>query len=445
MVGCCSVTPPQPMPTLASVKWGLLTGTWFLHNRCPCSDGGCKFPLFPKRDWQGWIGELRASTPNQQNPNANIFFLVNIYGGDTGQYKLNVSNNTDCGFTTAWAIGGSCNGSGLRNFTLAPQGSNCCGGWDGESSSNFLDITDSEPSLPPWEPPPEPECDKWCKDLCDPNCCPFGSPSFDPETDPNCCSTCGSGACSSVKPGGHYCGGSECSKPVSMAPIRYSSGSIVMRVNDLETSGLGFPLGHTRSFANRLTVSTNPGNGHNWFVRQWPQLQRFSIPGQSDPRIAVTGDATAILWFKEATGDVYTADFGDKSTLTLDRTAGLFRLKTVCGNATEFDIASGQALKMTTGTGHTIEFVEWAAEGTRPVKLQQSGVVDGVTITEQMVYAWSQPYDLRLDSVTLRRKEGAGAWQDVKRVTYSYYGHGNPHGAEADLRTATTESWDGSA
>jgi len=206
-----------------------------------------------------------------------------------------------------------------------------------------------------------------------------------------------------------------------MFPIRYSSGAMVLRVTDLETSGLGFPLGHTRSFSNRLTVSTNPGNGHNWFVRQWPRLQRFSIPGQSLSRIAVTGDATSILWFAEAGGDVFTADFGDKSTLTLDRTAELFRLRTPNGSVTEFDMASGLALRMTTGTGHLIEFVEWVAEGSKPAKLQQSAVVNGVTITEQLVYAWSQPYDLQLESVTLRRKEGSGAWQDVRRVSYTYY------------------------
>ncbi|MFN9035529.1 MAG: hypothetical protein ACK5YO_04495, partial [Planctomyces sp.] len=339
----------------------------------------------------------------------------------SGQYVVRVWNSSDCGTTTQVVAGASCNTLSVSGLVLIPGGCHCCGCFEGEAASNLLDILDSEPSLPPWEPPPEPECDKWCRDPCDPNCCPFGTPPVDPGGNPDCCEACGSGACSTVKPGGHACGSGGCSKPVSMFPIRYSSGAMVLRVTDLETSGLGFPLGHTRSFSNRLTVSTNPGNGHNWFVRQWPRLQRFAIPGQSLSRIAATGDATSILWFAEAGNDVYTADFGDKSTLTLDRAAGLFRLRTVNGSVTEFDSVSGQALRMTTGTGHLIEFVAWSAGGTKPATLQQSAVVNGVTITEQLVYAWSQPYDLRLESVTLRRKAGAGAWQDVRRVSYTYY------------------------
>ncbi|MEJ7594318.1 MAG: hypothetical protein WKF77_22505 [Planctomycetaceae bacterium] len=215
-------------------------------------------------------------------------------------------------------------------------------------------------------------------------------------------------------------------------------------MTDLKTTGMGFTLGHTRSFANRVTVSTNPGNGNNWFVRQWPKLQRLSIPGQSSQRIAVIGDATAILWFAELGGDVFTADFGDKSVLTLDRSAGVFRLRTINGSVTEFDMASGYALRMNTGTGHEIEFVEWAAGGSKPAILEQSTIVDGVTITEQLVYAWSQPYDGRLESVTLKRKEGAGAWESIERVNYTYYKDTDTYGAEEDLKTATTETWDGS-
>ncbi|MFN5741736.1 MAG: hypothetical protein ACK5A1_09155, partial [Planctomyces sp.] len=240
MVSCCNVTPPMPKPTLATTKWGLLTGTWYLHNRCPCSDGGCKLELFPIPIWGGWIGGLRRLSVNEQEPAGTVvYFLVSVLCNGSGQYVVRVWNSSDCGTTTQVVAGASCNTLSVSGLVLIPAGCHCCGCFEGEAASNLLDILDSEPSLPPWEPPPEPECDKWCRDPCDPNCCPFGTPPVDPGGNPDCCEACGSGACSTVKPGGHACGSGGCSKSESMFPIQYSSGAMVLRVTDLETSGLG--------------------------------------------------------------------------------------------------------------------------------------------------------------------------------------------------------------
>ncbi len=48
-----------------------------------------------------------------------------------------------------------------------------------------------------------------------------------------------------------------------------------------------------------------------------------------------------------------------------------------------------------------------------------------------------------LTQVTLRRKVNGGDWTNVARAVYTYYGHGDPHGGEADLQTVTTQVWDG--
>ncbi|MFN9039790.1 MAG: hypothetical protein ACK5YO_26065, partial [Planctomyces sp.] len=85
MVSCCNVTPPMPKPTLATTKWGLLTGTWYLHNRCPCSDGGCKLELFPIPIWGGWIGGLRRLSVNEQEPAGTVvYFLVSVLCNGSG-------------------------------------------------------------------------------------------------------------------------------------------------------------------------------------------------------------------------------------------------------------------------------------------------------------------------------------------------------------------------
>jgi len=158
----------------------------------------------------------------------------------------------------------------------------------------------------------------------------------------------------------------------------------------------------------------------------------------------VLGEANSVLWFSEKANDNYEANFGGNAKLTLDRSDRVFRLQTINGTVTEFESVSGRIQRIITAGGQKIEFTEWAANDTKPAVLQQSAVIDSVTVTQQLVYKWSSPYDQRLESVTLRRQEGAGAWQEINRVSYTYYGSSDTHGALEDLKTATTEEWDGS-
>ena len=85
---------------------------------------------------------------------------------------------------------------------------------------------------------------------------------------------CACNACA-VKPNGPKAPGA------SGGPIRYGTGEIVLSATDLSTGGFGFPWGHTRSFASRLSQPTNVGNGFNWQVQEWPYLVR---PGRRHRR-----------------------------------------------------------------------------------------------------------------------------------------------------------------
>src|SRR6516225_9572690 len=86
-------------------------------------------------------------------------------------------------------------------------------------------------------------------------------------------------------------------------PIRYASGEIVYAVADVESHGFGDEWGHTRSFANQLSETTNPGNGNNWQVKEWSYLVF-----QDDGSVAVMREATKALWFS-LVGNSYVADF----------------------------------------------------------------------------------------------------------------------------------------
>src|SRR6185369_10650898 len=50
-----------------------------------------------------------------------------------------------------------------------------------------------------------------------------------------------------------------------------------------------------------------------------------------------------------------------------------------------------------------------------------------------------------LASVTLRRKVGAGSWNNVTNAAYAYHDGGDSFGSGGDLKTVTTQTWDGAA
>jgi hypothetical protein len=70
----------------------------------------------------------------------------------------------------------------------------------------------------------------------------------------------------------------------------------------------------------------------------------------------------------------------------------------------------------------------------------------GSTTTESFRYEYfaSGEQAGRLQSVTLRRKVDAAAWEDIERTAYDYYASGQPHGSLGDLKRAAQQEFDGS-
>ena len=423
-------------------KWALVIGSWFVTNRCPCP-GGCKFVLRGRPNWGGWSTAKGVASEKTSGGTEDFEVSISCVGG---VYTASVSNDSDCVRTPLYgSLNGNCDECyGTVGWTQ--DGCDCCGCEPGEATSMAATISEGEPSVFVVDLPPIPDCNPMDASTC----CAFDSPGVDPDTsgtacceDPACCDECGSGSCPARHGGGGTCNGGTCA--VSAYPIRYATGEILMRVTDIESSGLGFPLAHTRSFASRLTLPDNRGNGYNWLVKQWPELVRTPISGKSGSYIAVVNDAVTPVWFKDNGNDTFDSTFGSKNSLVLDRAGKTFTLTSLDGSEIIFDSVTGRAKSMTTGTGHTITITEGAANDTKVSTIEQSATVDGVLVTERLQYTWSQPYDMRLTSVTLQRKEGTGSWADIRRASYTYYGLFDDFGASEDLQTVKTENWNGTS
>lgn len=112
-----------------------------------------------------------------------------------------------------------------------------------------------------------------------------------------CDCDCGKG-CDAGGSGGGYksFGVPGSASEVSDGPIRYSTGELVLSVDDLASGGYGAPWGHTRSFSSQLGYNEDFGQGFNWQVAQWPSLKQTS----DNSAVLVMGQAGRQLWFDKS-------------------------------------------------------------------------------------------------------------------------------------------------
>lgn len=231
----------------------------------------------------------------------------------------------------------------------------------------------------------------------------------------------------------------NCGGQCSTNPIRYATGEVEYVVNDLESSGYGASWGHTRSFANRLSASETIGNGFNWLIQEWPAL--VMDPWSED--VSIQERALSPLWFRKAE-DKFEGLFGIRQRLEYDAIASCYRLTDLDGTITEFNATSRMFRSRTDPAGNSIEVVSLASNALNPSEVQRHVTQDGVLVTESFLYQYGTATgDTLLSTLTLRRRENAGAWSNVVRARYEYYGPFETHGSEGDFKTVIREEWNG--
>src|SRR5690606_7701598 len=154
--------------------------------------------------------------------------------------------------------------------------------------------------------------------------------------------------------------------------------------------------------------------------------------------IVVQGNTQQPLWF-DAVGMEFVARFNLKPTLVHDEIDEVYRLTYPDGTVVEFDHGNGAFQRQIEPGGTVIQATAYLSNGCNLSQVERACTVDGVTVTEQLHYEYSDSSgDQLLSRVTLRRKVDSGAWTNISRATYTYYGYQEAHGGEEDLKTAVT-------
>src|SRR4029453_8524443 len=239
------------------------------------------------------------------------------------------------------------------------------------------------------------------------------------------------------------CGCEACQFNHSDGGVKFYNGEFQHSATPFVMGGYGLPWGHTRYYSNQryrynTLVSEDIGQGTNWFVDQWPYVTNQNADGsivaisrgQEDPPFfSKPGSTSAPIYGGE-----------DKYRVVHDTGNGRFRLTEPSGIVWEFldysapsgrdgrfyraTLPGGQQITVTAYTGEDISEVE---------RTYNDGTSDH---TEQFQYVYASG---RLSTVTVRRKVGAGAWTNIRREAYTYYGTSETYGNEGNLKTAIVQ------
>ena len=388
-------------------------------------------------EWNGSVWESKQSS--------GYDFTLKCTGLDTDGkpilYLDWISKTGGCGGTNAWLPElASC--FPLHGEAPIDVDPGCCD--NPENPFLLLGVAGGIP-YPNSYPPPTPPCDPLVQ------CCSSNPGGNGPDggNGPNGGNGPGTGGGPGGPPPGNppTCTHFLCIPPRrSSAPVMYGTGEFDYSVTDLSVKGYGVPWGHTRSFRPRLNRSETIGQGYNWQVAEWSYLVKRpeGPPGTEITEVVIQGDSNSSLWFDKVDGE-WVPRFNVKSTLEHDTVNEVYRLTDLKGNITEFDDYTGMFSRRISPAGNTITVTGMSSNGCNFTTVEREYTENSVTTTEKFEYAYQDVGDLLLSSATLSRKVGAGSWENISRALYTYYGNDEAYGLEEDLKTATTQQWDGSA
>ena len=226
--------------------------------------------------------------------------------------------------------------------------------------------------------------------------------------------------------------------------MRYFTGEVVLREEDVAGGGFGFGWGHARVFSNRMRAGFDRGQGWNWNVEHWPYLVPSPHPGSTVALLGRDGRE----WFRANGDGTFLTLHGARSTLRHDAAAGEFAFAEPDGTLYRFNDFSHPVrpglFKSVSGPGGLVtEVTDQSRKDI--VTVERTHDPGGADVTERYHYEFEDggPLAGALKAVTLRRRSGAGPWDGVLRAEYAYYGDGESHGLHRDLKTVTRFEDDG--
>jgi len=210
------------------------------------------------------------------------------------------------------------------------------------------------------------------------------------------------------------------------------------------------------TYDSRLT--SDSGFGPGWSdADEYPTLQGGS------QNFVVSFGTQSSFWFDAEQDGSYTARYGAKQTLVHDATNDLYVLTNTDGTRYEFHDAEQTVYpryslyRIVSPDGGTTVITDWwdTEQGIdaniigRMKTVEYKTTPNGqacqkrdFTYSVDYTYSGSEITDcrVRVETVTLSEYDGSN-WDNVRKMTFDYYGDSESYGSSGDLKTIVTQQW----
>jgi RHS repeat-associated protein len=225
--------------------------------------------------------------------------------------------------------------------------------------------------------------------------------------------------------------------------VNVFSGQVDMPAPGVRSGGLG----HVRAFASRYnnvgSTMADAGQGPGWQIPGRPTMKSSEWSGADISFLDTTGN---VQYMKSgSTPGTYDALFGNRNTLSRDTSTNVLTLRSSDGTATVFNAITSSTnpgqMQSSTSPGGSSTTLTGTFGANQIMEMLQSYTSGGTTYEESFL----QTYDANalLQTLVRRKRTNGGTWENIERVTYTYYDGTTSFGSPRDLKRCVEETWVG--
>ena len=214
----------------------------------------------------------------------------------------------------------------------------------------------------------------------------------------------------------------------------------------ISSGGFGRRWVFSTQYNNSTGADFDQGMGSNWMATSVPTLAGSAW---SAADISFRTQSGAMRYMKQTGTGTFSSMFGDRSILSHNATTHEYTYVESDGTKTIFNdlthtTAPGQMTSQVAPGGQTTTLTGTIGASLDAQRINTTGGVTRFESFLQNYYASGSSVG-KLQSVLLRRGDAGQPWENIERLTLTYYDGTTSYGSLNDLKSSTKEIWDGSA
>ena len=240
------------------------------------------------------------------------------------------------------------------------------------------------------------------------------------------------------------------------------TGNTVIGTSNIFTSTTTDGCSTCSGVGNGLTYSSGETNFDTGFGYGWSDVDELSeLIIEGNTVLARFGAEETIMFDGQSDGSYVPSSEKVQEILSYEATTGLYTLTMTDGTTYEYFDGTGTfnqndsdptndsevrlegcLYRKVSPDGTTIEVTDWDSNNNRVATVLDKTSPDGQAYQKrEFTYTLADDGVYRVHTITLLEYNGT-SWDNVRKITYDYYGTGSDNGLAGDLKSISTQQWD---